>query len=64
MSFVYAYLIIGVIFTLSHLLEDLADIQDDLDMLDVIFIFIIFVIFYPFAYYNMWKEGSLWSNKI
>ena len=64
MSFVYAYLIIVVIFTLSHFLEDLVDIQDDLDDLDVIFIFITIVIFYPFVYYNMWKENSLWNNKI
>lgn len=58
MSFVYAYLIIGVIFTISHFLED----EEDFDITDVILILLIIV--YPIVYYNMWKEGSLWNNKI
>ena len=58
MSFVYAYLIIGAIFTISHFLED----EEDLDITDVILILVIIV--YPSIYYNMWKEGSLWNNKI
>ena len=58
MSFVYAYLIIGMIFTISHFLED----EEDLDITDVILILVIIV--YPSIYYNMWKEGSLWNNKI
>ena len=58
MSFVYAYLIIGMIFTISHVLEN----KEDLDITDGIYIVLIIV--YPSIYYNMWKEGSLWNNKI